>query len=361
MVLAENKTLTCYGGRDDEWNRAVMASCVTLKGGCMPPLWARNPHVQNVLTTVRDQTAPRVFWDVDERITAADGGTVSIQWLGLDAAPAAPVVVVMHTICGSGDALRRFVAHLHRELGWVVAACNRRGHAGLPLTAPQINTMGSTSDLRDQLAAIQARRPGASLYGVGVSAGSGLLVRYLGEEAGASRLRAAVVFCPAYDVPGAFRFIHPRYDAYLSRKLVTFFLHQHADVLSTIDGFDECSHATSLLGFHERLFPLAGFATREAFYAASNPMEVALQAQTPVLVINSADDPVCVKQNVYEHRDALQTLPRMTLAFTTRGSHCGFFDGPLARTSWAYRAIAEYLAAAHRLVGSDQESSLGRV
>lgn len=350
MILASDSTLTTYGGRDGSWNEALLAACPSLRAGCVPPRWARNAHVQNLLTIVRDRTTPPVTWDLDERLVLADGGTVSIQWLGLDANADTPVLVAMHTIRGSGDGLRRFLVSVREKLGWVVAACNRRGHAGLPLTAPQINTMGSTADLRAQLAAIEVRRPGAPLYAIGMSAGSGLLVRYLGEEAERSRLRAAIAICPAYDIPGAFRYVHPGYDAYMTRQLVDFFLRRNEQVLGRVDGFAECAASTSIVEFHERLYPLAGYESAEAYFRGSNPMAVALASTTPVLVVNSADDPVCAEANVHRHLDAMTTLPRMTLALTRRGSHCGFFEGPLARESWIDRVSAEYLSAAHRLL-----------
>jgi predicted alpha/beta-fold hydrolase len=183
-----------------------------------------------------------------------------------------------------------------------------------------------------------------------VSAGSGLLVRYLGEEQKDARFRAAVALCPAYDLRDAFHYAHPVYDRYLARKMVEFFLLQNRDVLGRVDGFADCAATTTMAEFHDRLYPLAGFASRESFYRASNPMEVARDLAVPVLVINSADDPVCVERNVHRHLDDMQELPRMTLALTRRGGHCGFFDGLLATESWADRAIAEYLRAAHHLL-----------
>jgi predicted alpha/beta-fold hydrolase len=277
---------------------------------------------------------------------------VSIQWAGLDAPEQTPVLVVLHTITGSGDGLRRVIAAIRARLGWVVAACNRRGHAGLKLTAPRINTMGATDDLRRQLAAIESRRPAAALYGLGVSAGSGLLVRYLGEEGAHSRLRSAVALCPAYDLRDAFLYAHRRYDRYLTRKMVEFFLHRNREVLGQIDGYDDCAAATTMVEFHDRLYPLAGFETREAFYLGSNPMEVARDVAVPVLVINAADDPVCVERNVRCHLRDMQQLSRMTLAVTRRGGHCGFFEGLRVADSWADRVIAEYLDATHRMLGA---------
>ncbi len=350
-ATAVQDRFACYSGKDRDWHGELLGRCPSLRAGFEPAWWLRSSHLQNVLTVARGESAPPLAWDLEERLTMPDGGTVSIQWLGLSAARETPVLVVLHTITGSGDGLRRFIAAVHARLGWVVAACNRRGHGGLELTAPQINTMGSTDDLRRQLAAIETRRPGAPLYGVGVSAGSGLLVRYLGEEAAQSRLRAAVALCPAYDIRDAFHYAHRGYDRYLTRKMVQFFLHRNRAVLGGVAGYDDCAASTTMAEFHDRLFPLAGFASREEFYLASNPMDVARDVAVPVLVINSADDPVCVERNVHRHLDDMQQLPRMTLALTRRGGHCGFFESVGTTVSWSDRAIAEYLGAAHGMLG----------
>jgi len=352
-ATTRHPSVACYSGRDRSWNEAILSSCPSIDGGYDPPRWARNGHVQNLLTLLRSDYAPSTEWEVDERLVLEDGGTVSVQWLGLDLPADTPVIVVMHTICGSADASRRTIVALQQALGWVVAACNRRGHAGLPLTAPRINTMGATDDLRAQLAAIEARRPTAPLYGVGISAGSGLLVRYLGEERERSRLRAAVALCPAYDLKDAFGYAHKAYDTYLTRKMVEFFLKRNEDVLGDVEGFAECAASSSIVQFHDRIYALAGYEDPQTYYRESNPMNVARDMTTPIFVINSADDPVCVERNVHVHLRDMCDLERMTLAFTQRGGHCAFFEGPSASGCWTDRAIAEYLAAAHRLLESD--------
>ncbi len=51
----------------------------------------------------------------------------------------------------------------------------------LPMPVPQISLFGSTRDLKEQLDHIQSLFP-PDLYAVGSSAGTGLLVRYLGEQ-----------------------------------------------------------------------------------------------------------------------------------------------------------------------------------
>ena len=340
-------TVAHFCGGDREWQAAVLAACPSLRSEYLPPRWARSGHVQNVLAVLRTDYAPAVAWDAEDRLVMEDGGTVSVQWLGTDAPAGTPVLVALHTICGSGEALRRFLVAMHRRLGWVVAACNRRGHGDLPLTAPQVNTMGSTQDFRSQLAHIEARRPGAPLYGVGVSAGSGLIVRYLGEEGARSRLRAGVAVCPAYDIEHAFRYVDRLYDRYLTRALVRFFAERFRSELVGAPGYAECVAARSLGEFHDHLYGLAGYADAASYYAGSNPMKVALGMKVPLLVLNAQDDPVCVERNVHEQLAALQSLPRVTVALSRHGGHCGFFHGPRARDNWADDVIAEYLAAAH--------------
>ena len=341
----EKAPIRVFPGADREWAERILQACPSLRVGCRPSRWARNGHTQAALSLLLDDRAPKRVWDLEERLTMSDGGTVSLQWDGLEEPPEKPVLVVLHTVCGSGHALRRFIGSMRRKLGWAVVACNRRGHAELPLTAPRINTMGSVHDLDEQLDHICERRPSSPLYGVGISAGSGLLVRYLGEKRDASRFVAGVAEGPAYDIPSGLRHAHRGYDAYLTRKMIRFFLERNRETLCDLEGFDHCAEARTMMEFHERLYPLAGFETREAYEVASDPMRVAGDMTTPVLVLNAEDDPVCSVINVHRHRKAMQKLERTITALTRYGGHCGFYERWNPESSWADRAIAEYLTA----------------
>ena len=89
--------------------------------------------------------------------------------------------------------------------GWRSCVFNRRGHAGLGLTSPRFNVVGDPEDTRLMVARVRARHPASSyLAMVGISAGCGLLMSYLGSEI-KSDVRAAVALCPVYDIGRAFR------------------------------------------------------------------------------------------------------------------------------------------------------------
>lgn len=64
----------------------------------------------------------------------------------------------------------------------------------------------------------------------------------------------------------------------------------------------------------------------------------------PLLVLNAEDDPVCVLDNVQDHRQAMANMPRTILAVTARGSHCAYLAG-LTAYPWAHHLAAEFLRA----------------
>jgi len=324
---------------------AILARCPTLHLPYRPTPWAASPHLQLALLGAVSARTPPLAYHHEERLRLDDGGTVSLEWLDGSRA-GAPVVAVLPTICGDAQSVRGMVRALATALGWHVVVLNRRGHGALPLTAPRFNTMGSTADLRVQLDAVRRRRPSSPLYVVGLSAGSGLLVRWLGEEGAEAPAAAAVAYCPGYDIERAFRRVHPLYDRYLARAVKRYFLDRHAHTLAGRPGWDALRGARGLGDFHDRLYPFAGYASPAAYYAASNPMPVAARIRVPLLTINADDDPVCVHQNVLEHVPLVEALPDAIVAVTRGGAHCAFYEGLWRPRSWAERSIVEWLAAA---------------
>lgn len=87
--------------------------------------------------------------------------------------------------------------------GWRAVVFNRRGN-GTPLTTPQFNLLGSVDDTILQVEHVHSRYPQAFLAMVGLSAGSGLLVNYLGKERHTTPVRAACSLCPGYDLASVF-------------------------------------------------------------------------------------------------------------------------------------------------------------
>lgn len=244
--------------------------------------------------------------------------------------------------------MQELVLDLHQTTGWRVVLCVRRGHAELPLTQPQFNIFGSVDDTHEQLEVIQTRFPESALYGVGSSAGSGLLVRYLGTTGSASKLRAAFAYCPGYNTDSGFDHIQPFYSRSMAKKLLRKFVEPNAQSISHLPTFNRLRSAQDLSEFNRHAFEFAGYKSFEEYAHDINPMRVFTQINIPMMVLNAEDDPVCNIQNVAPYLDTMRNMPNVILVTTAQGSHCAHYEGWRAK-SWAGRLIGQYLKTVHEL------------
>jgi predicted alpha/beta-fold hydrolase len=332
------------------FNAAVLGRLELLRQPYEPTPWLYNAHLQLLWLLLREALTPPLRYERTDVLRMRDGGTTALHWLGLDADPAAPTLLVLPSITGDAQSMRMLVRDLRRATGWRIVVCARRGHGDLALTAPVLNTMGCPRDLREQLERIGAEFPASPLVAVGVSAGSALLVRYLGEEGSGSRIRAGVAYCPGYDMRVAWGRVAPLYSRLLARRLKQYFLQRHAGALAHLGSYRACLETRDLAGFYQHVHEFAGCADPDEYLARTNPMRVIDTVAVPVLVINAVDDPVCVAANAEDHVDTIRRVPDALLVRTARGSHCAFLEGWGAR-SWAHRLMAEYLGAALAVAG----------
>ncbi|PJZ79932.1 YheT family hydrolase [Leptospira meyeri] len=324
-----------------------------------PTFWCFNQHLMLLLLMFREYRTKKFDYDQFEQLKMKDGGITGLAWSGLTKntkKDKTPVIVLFHTISGDEQDVKSTVKYLRERYNWIVVVCIRRGHGNLPLTTPKINTMGSTSDLKEQLSHIQKRFPGKQLFGVGISAGSGLLARYLGEAGAKSQFKAAVAVSPAYDIEKAFHRVHPVYSKIMGQRLINYFLKTHYESLSKLKGIDELLKIKTIGEFQDKLHTVSGFKNKEKYYYHSNPVLVAKNIKTPLLVLNSADDPICVNQNVLENLHWLETLPNTIHLHTKRGSHIAYFEG-LKANSWSDIVIGEYFAAVLKADTMNQKPS----
>lgn len=332
-------------------NRHIVASLPQLQQAFRPTPWLFNAHAQLIFHGLRKknrQAGP--VYDHTDRLTMRDGGHTALVWRGYHLPATVPTIVVLHTITGSPPSMSELVQDLHAATGWRIVLCLRRGHADLGLATPRLNILGSTEDLREQLRAIRARFPDSPLYGVGSSAGSGLLARYLGEEGDASPFQAAFAYCPGYNTDDGFDKAHPFYSRMMAKKLVRQFVAPHWERISHLPTATRLQNAQDLADFHRHMYELAGYGSYDDYAEASNPMRVFHAIQTPLMILNAEDDPVCRIGNVAPYLDSMRRMPDVILVTTAEGSHCAHYEGWAAR-SWSGRLIGNYFRVMHRLIG----------
>ena len=214
-------------------------------------------------------------------------------------------------------------------------------NADLNFSIPQFNLFGSTADLKEQLDFIRLKLPQSDLYAVGSSAGSGLLVRYLGEVADQSCFKAAFAFCPGYNIETGFDKVHPVYSRYMAKKIINRFVKKHLQGWSHIDNLKELLTSKNLTEFHVRYYQLAGFSNYQDYTLATNPMHVFKQIKVPLMVLNSQDDPVCHIDNFAPYLPEIQAMQNIAVVTTKKGSHCAFYEGWRTQ-SWATKLMADF-------------------
>ncbi len=307
-----------------------------------PTPWLSNTHAHLLYFDLIKKRSIHQKYDRIEPISMQDGGTTAIAWLGENLTPETPTIVIMHTITGTPESMRELVRDLHAYTGWRIALCLRRGHAGLPMPVPKINLFGSTDDLREQLALIQQRYPDSDLYAVGSSAGTGLLVRYLGEEAQNAPFKAAFALCPGYNTELGFQNVHPFYSKMMTKKLFEKFVTPYRDTWSNTASVEHVLQAKTLLEFEQAYFEMAGFADYASYNQSTNPIYVFENVAVPLLVLNSEDDPVCHIDNFQPYQDVVRRMNTVAVVTTKKGSHCGFYEGIKETHSWASRLAADF-------------------
>jgi predicted alpha/beta-fold hydrolase len=272
--------------------------------------------------------------------------------------PTAPVVAFLHTINGNAEQSKHLCCWAASR-GWRSVVLVRRGHAG-PLSTPRFNILGSIDDTTTQLAAVRERWPEASFVGlVGLSAGSGLLVNYLGHHAAHAAVDAAVGASPAYDISEAFKGLtaeSPLAERYMVNALKATFLEPNEALLRAAypAAFDACLAADTLTQFIAAHAPFAlsdEGAGEEAYYEACNPMKRYSGVAVPLLFINSDDDMVCSKRHIRE--DLVKSTPGVALVRTKRGSHVAFNEGLLGMSSFLGRVAFDFLDSARVVADED--------
>ena len=146
---------------------------------------------------------------------------------------------------------------------------------------------GYTSDVREAIKQIKHIRPEAILFNIGISVGSGLLVRYFGEVG--NEFDGGVGVCPGYDIEICLARMQTVYQYILLQSAKKYFLQKNKALLESCNGYNECMSATNMQDFVDNTYSMAGYASKEEYYKHTNPMRVISGIDKPLLIINAED------------------------------------------------------------------------
>jgi predicted alpha/beta-fold hydrolase len=143
-------------------------------------------------------------------------------------------------------------------------------------------------------------------------------------------------------------FVHnfPTVDKGLLTSMKNLFIKRNVELLGSFspNAVQECLDASSVDDFLRAHYPFAGYASLDDYFEENNPMEVVNNVVRPVLILNSEDDVVCLKENIRD--DVVRSLGGGLLLRTSRGSHIAFNEGLLGTGSYMHRVSMDFLESA---------------
>ena len=316
--------------------------------------WLANPHLQTLWPALLRRT-PRPLTS-RERLPTLDGDFIDLDWYGPGDGP---IVLLLHGLAGSSQS--PYVRGMQTALamyGWRSVAMNFRGCSGSPNRTARCYHSGDTEDVDFLCRHLRQRYPQTALAAVGYSLGANVLLKWLGEQGGATGLCAAV----AVSAPLQLNLCADRMDRgfsriyrnqlinelrqYIRRKQDHLRRHGNVQELEKLDRLGDLSDIRSFWQYDERVVArLYQFKDAADYYRKSSSRQFLGAIRVPTLIIQAQDDPF-VTAHVLPGEEELS--PCVQLEITPRGGHVGFITGriPGRPRYWLEQRIPAFISSA---------------
>ena len=194
----------------------------------------------------------------------------------------------------------------------------------------RFNTTGSVDDLACVLQHIRSKVSGVPVYGVGLSAGSSLLARYLGDTGSSSLIAAGVCISPGFSFRKSLSTMSRSTGALVLSRMKAFFLTPNASVLQDLPGYTEMQASKTQMEWHVHQYNFSPHGNMESYFLNEDPDHVLHNIQVPIIYLNAKD---------------VRTLspPRTQEIVLTRSCHC---EGYRVSRAGAYVCVCR--ACAHQ-------------
>lgn len=260
-----------------------------------------------------------------------------------------PIVIICHGVFQNGADLYDFCRFMTETCGYVVCVFNRRGN-DMPLSRARFNTVGDQADFRFILSRLREFFANNCFYGVGISAGSSLLARYLGDAGEECELEGGVLISGGYDMELSLRHMTPLADLVVTTQAKSFFLERNEETLARQDGpgLQRLKRSRSMQEFHEHLHVFDGKASREEYFQTHNPALVLDRIARPVVYINAYDDMCFPGHFTFQYKHLVERCQLATIVHMERGGHGTFYENWDAGSSRAFQCVREFVDCLHK-------------
>ncbi|MEC9223387.1 MAG: alpha/beta fold hydrolase [Pseudomonadota bacterium] len=317
-----------------------------------PAWWLPGGHSQ---TLYRKLSRLEKVRQVRQRIELRDGDFIDVDWATnstLVNKATDLIVVILHGLCGcSGSSYVLSLQRLLSENGVSSVAMNFRGCSGEMNRKARAYHSGISDDVEEVFSNLSWLHPGKNFAFVGYSLGGNVLLKWLGESSGNSRIKKAVsvstpfslAHCSRAMLQGLGR-LYGRYFvrkllADLSNKKLYFEKVDNLDQLSEINQLGELTGISSIWEFDDRVTaPLHGFKDAEDYYNQCSSIGLLDAIETQTLLVQSKNDPLVPALAIPSSE---KLSPHINLKLSSKGGHVGFISG--WSEQWLEQKILQFI------------------
>lgn len=324
-------------------NRQIVASPFR------PPRWLRNRHLQTILASMPWAYArfPTIRREI---LQLPDGDETAVDWLVQDEPPPrnAPLLLVLHGLEGSArSSYARMLMTRAEQLGWHCCVMHFRDCGDYSNRLPRRYHAGETNDVRFFLSQLESSEEFGPVAAVGYSLGGNVLLKYLGEAADTTPLKAACAVCVPLNLyvcaEALNRDFSRVYQAYLLKRMKNALRRKFNPHTAAFD-WDKAMAAVTFGEFDDVVTaPLHGFSGMSDYYDRASAIGFLRSIERPTLIVNAIDDPF-MTPDVIPATDMLSE--HITFEVSQHGGHVAFIDGgtPWKPHFYLPDRIAEFLA-----------------
>lgn len=319
-----------------------------------PAWWLPDGHSQ---TLWRKISPPDSIEQTRQRIELKDGDFIDLDWASISGqidSENKPIVLILHGLCGCSSS--PYIVALQTVLAAnniLSAAINFRGCSGEINRLAKAYHSGISEDINEVFAEMLKLHPENNFVFVGFSLGANVLLKYLGECQGHSRIKKAVAistpFSLSYCSKAMLKGISQFYGKYFVWRLLKEIelKKQHFESIGDseqqlcLSELGDLTNISSIWEFDEQVTaPLHGFRSAEDYYNQCSSLGYIDAITTDTLLIQSRNDPLIPAISI-PGRELLGS--NIDLLLCAKGGHVGFISG--SRNNWLEHRILNFIEA----------------
>ena len=296
--------------QNTEFNDLTINKCLEDKN-FFPNLLLFHPFLQSVYNVCTFEKYQINF--EREYVQLPDGGQISLDWAYSPQPMENKILFVIHGLTGGSE--MPYVQSLVTEAqtqGFTTVVCHNRGINRTALTTPEPFHGVKLDDIEYAIKHIQKKYKNPELYGVGLSLGGNLLLRYAGNKKNEVEFKGLVAIATPFDIGQCLNNLSFVYEKFFLRRYIEQTLIPNLEMLKSLEkthniDFQKVINAKTLKDFHEGFtVKVFGYKNVEEYLEAAKVNEEHIKnISVPTLLLHAKDDPIttikCVPVNALMH------------------------------------------------------------